>query len=451
MKSLRKVLFVLGIITVMFGSVLVVSAEEKPDASRAREESDIVELRIGDVEIVANGVVTGQTYPGVSFDDKNNILTLKNADIKVEPKADGRRVRSALYIEGNEANLKIDLTGDNKLEFTEEISSDMISASMVEISGSFEKVVFSGSGSLNIHCGANVGTAIDFSAADSGKKDVAGYERGLNLTMDGGQIDIIGDIMSEKSFVGIDTWFGGFVMNSGELNITGEAISGDPSQFIGIYTRNPSDKGIHILGGTVNIKGPDYCSRTQWGMDSQCGDITFRNANVKIHLGRAYASSFALLCGNEDHLDNQVYPGAIIVEDSYVECRTGGADQNYSSYFFDLINKEDLYFYVGENIATKEVSFEEAFEWGGHWSVADRYESIYRCFTISSEKLEFDVIPGDINGDTSVDLSDLMLCLHHVSGSSTLRGDSLLAADLDGNGSVDLSDLMQLLHQVSGS
>lgn len=58
---------------------------------------------------------------------------------------------------------------------------------------------------------------------------------------------------------------------------------------------------------------------------------------------------------------------------------------------------------------------------------------------------------GDINADGSVDLTDLMSCLHHVSGSRMLEGTSLQAADVNGDETVDLADLMRILHYVSGS
>jgi hypothetical protein len=57
---------------------------------------------------------------------------------------------------------------------------------------------------------------------------------------------------------------------------------------------------------------------------------------------------------------------------------------------------------------------------------------------------------GDANLDGQVDLTDLMLCLHHVSGRRIMSGQALAASDVDGNGTVDLQDLMKILHYVSG-
>lgn len=67
------------------------------------------------------------------------------------------------------------------------------------------------------------------------------------------------------------------------------------------------------------------------------------------------------------------------------------------------------------------------------------------------ENMAESVTKGDINADQAINLADLMLCLHHVSGGDTLEDKALKAADLDDSGAVDLVDLMRLLHYVSGS
>ena len=74
----------------------------------------------------------------------------------------------------------------------------------------------------------------------------------------------------------------------------------------------------------------------------------------------------------------------------------------------------------------------------------------YKSFIISSEEIEINVVPGDINGDTSINLADLMLCLNHVAGDELLTDDAFLAADINGDGDVNLTDLMRLLQFASG-
>ncbi len=58
-------------------------------------------------------------------------------------------------------------------------------------------------------------------------------------------------------------------------------------------------------------------------------------------------------------------------------------------------------------------------------------------------------LKGDINMDGATNLTDLMLCLNHVSQKTLLTGDAYAAADMDENGTVNIFDLMGLLNYVS--
>lgn len=61
-----------------------------------------------------------------------------------------------------------------------------------------------------------------------------------------------------------------------------------------------------------------------------------------------------------------------------------------------------------------------------------------------------DVKKGDVNFDNKVTMSDLMMCLHHVSGRRLLTGNAFLAADINNDGIIRMADLMKVLHYVSG-
>ena len=60
------------------------------------------------------------------------------------------------------------------------------------------------------------------------------------------------------------------------------------------------------------------------------------------------------------------------------------------------------------------------------------------------------VVKGDLNTDGRINIVDLMMCLHHVSGRTLLEGDALTAADINDDGKVNIVDLMRMLHYVSG-
>jgi hypothetical protein len=70
--------------------------------------------------------------------------------------------------------------------------------------------------------------------------------------------------------------------------------------------------------------------------------------------------------------------------------------------------------------------------------------------TVSCTVTVEDCLIGDVNNDTKINITDLMLVLNHVSGKKTLTGTAFDAADVTGDGNVDLKDLMKLLNYVSG-
>jgi Dockerin type I domain len=53
------------------------------------------------------------------------------------------------------------------------------------------------------------------------------------------------------------------------------------------------------------------------------------------------------------------------------------------------------------------------------------------------------VVPGDINGDGVVDISDAILA-SHAFGSSTGNPDYIPAADLNSDGNIDIFDMLML-------
>lgn len=423
-----------------------VEDEQTEAQEKEGEKSSVSWLSVGGVDLVADYTVTGETYPGVSFDPVNNILTLNNTNIEMEPVNynNTRRVKEIIHV-SSEVGITIEVEGDNYLSYTRNFDPETLGISNAVINLIGGDVTFAGSGTLNITTAKGVSNGI-LSNSFGGTLIIDGDVK-INITPSAGE--------STYGFAGVYI-NQGFTMKSGELNILGNVPGYVPGTFAGIYANPYSEAGINILGGKVNIQGPDCPSTytTQYGIDSQRGDLKFKNTDVKIHLGKSMGTTFALLCGNYDESNNQlvIYPSKLIVEDSYIECRTKDQGSSYSAYFFDFGEKENLHFYVGESVASREVSFDEAFEYGGHTAdVAKRYECSYKCFTISSNPVDIQVVPGDINGDTIIDLADLMLCLHHVSGSEVLDGDALLAADVDSDGEVNLTDLMRILHYVSGS
>ena len=59
-----------------------------------------------------------------------------------------------------------------------------------------------------------------------------------------------------------------------------------------------------------------------------------------------------------------------------------------------------------------------------------------------------EVLPGDVNGDGKVNISDITLTVAHVKGIKLL--DNISAADLNGDSVVDISDVALLSAMVKG-
>ena len=70
--------------------------------------------------------------------------------------------------------------------------------------------------------------------------------------------------------------------------------------------------------------------------------------------------------------------------------------------------------------------------------------------TVSEEAGETEVVKGDINMDQKIGLQDLMMCMYHISGRSSLTGDAFTAADINSDESITVADLMRMLYYVSG-
>ncbi len=71
-------------------------------------------------------------------------------------------------------------------------------------------------------------------------------------------------------------------------------------------------------------------------------------------------------------------------------------------------------------------------------------------FDLTNDPALVAVCPGDINGDQTQDILDLIFILRDISGKSPLTGESLFAANLDGDGDIDVLDAVLLLQHIFG-
>lgn len=86
----------------------------------------------------------------------------------------------------------------------------------------------------------------------------------------------------------------------------------------------------------------------------------------------------------------------------------------------------------------------------GDWETDESGTIIQRVCEDCGETETGTYYKGDIDMDGNINVTDLMMCLHHVSGRTILSAQGQVNADIDGNGLINVSDLMRLLHYVSG-
>lgn len=61
------------------------------------------------------------------------------------------------------------------------------------------------------------------------------------------------------------------------------------------------------------------------------------------------------------------------------------------------------------------------------------------------------VCPGEVNGDGTRNVLDVIVIMNHIVGNLTLQGDSLAAADVNEDGSVNVLDTVLLQNHVVGN
>jgi hypothetical protein len=62
-----------------------------------------------------------------------------------------------------------------------------------------------------------------------------------------------------------------------------------------------------------------------------------------------------------------------------------------------------------------------------------------------------DIVYGDLNGDGSVNVQDVLLALRYINGLTQFSADQILAADVSGDGVVNTVDITLMLEYINGT
>ena len=364
-------------------------------------------LRIAGVEYLHNGVITGNTCQGISYDADSNTLIMDNAEIQ----HDFQNGDAAIEMTAG-AELNIELKGTNT-----------ISCSGTDSGGWNEKagikaynLNISGNGILNI--------------AGSGIKYGVSADK---MTVENGTLNIENGIYTEHNFF----------LNNGTVNLKYKGISSQGSMTMAGGTLNVTESSgginarnnVSITGGTVTVHAGESPQDEAYGIDvsymSSSNPLTIENAEVFMDLG------------NVTERLEYFYCSTLTIRNSVVECH-GQCSGKRRTTIDAFPDKDTLSFEAGSGDSFEQKSFEEIFALGAGWW-SNSYGVLCDDFRISPKKQT----SGDLNGDGTVNIMDMMQSLNYVSKKGQLTEEQFAAADINGDGKVNLTDLMLLLNYIS--
>ena len=310
--------FAVGVIICFAGVTGKVQAEEN---SYDYKWTGLSFLSVGNVEIVKYGVLTGDMPENVSFDPKNNVLTLNNCVVDAALISDSSIQITGINIEYMGDDFTIHLEGTNTIKGT--TSDDYYVYSI----NSSDDLTIEGPGILNLEDTATMG-----------------IHYGSDLTIKDCEINISGNKNHQYYFYGM----------SGNADI---------------------ETDTYIINSNININnsmssGSRYANA---GIDVQAGNLMISNSEIDIELTNG--NIFGLAVGQTDE-----YGGNLTIDNSAIKCMTDtdldrGDRNNHYIYFYNMSNADSLYYYVLDDNSFKDKRFDEAFEYNIWTSSPNRYDA----------------------------------------------------------------------------
>lgn len=290
----------------------------------ADEEEQRGFLQVGEYQIVSDGEVIEKMPENLDYDIKTNVLTLNNFYLE-----DGSEEAVGIYANEMGDDFTIHLEGENTLDM------HMLKPYEGIIDSSWDNLTIEGPGTLNI----------------------------LNVP-----------------FLGIQCW-GNLTIDNCTINITG-----DPTvigYFYGINGSVYGETDTIIKNSRMNISNtmPSGSSAANAGIDVQEGNLTVQNSEIDINLKNG--NIFGLAAGQTED-----YGGRLAVEGSTIRCMTStdmlnaGNRYNHNMYFYEMVNANNLYYYVQDGDSFLQKTFDETFELNKY--MRERYDTNYGSTVISS-------------------------------------------------------------------
>jgi len=226
--------------------------------------------------------------------------------------------------------------------------------------------------------------------------------------------------------------------------------------------RSPSDL-YGNGGGIIDPAESVYISeiKTQAGTDndiSWTGDFIqlYNASNTSVDV-----NGWILTDNNSSYtIQNQIIPSYGFLTITFI---SGGSNYNYPNTNFSLGQNDSVSVYNANGDVIDSHSWQ-----GGHLCTDNTHSYNRTCIgedpignwgecLLNSmdqynrcEEVEVNQLPGDVNMDGSVDVSDIMMVINHILYGTQLTEAQQLLADMDQNGQINIADIVLIVQQILG-
>ena len=190
-----------------------------------------------------------------------------------------------------------------------------------------------------------------------------------------------------------------------------------------VYTINVTKRPIYILG---DVNGKDWAANDGVEMDTEDGTIYTATVTTSRDNGNYFGFTSMLANDNDDGAWNYILPYRF------------GAELNGDGDFWITDALLNTALNLGADGTTRAFRLEK-----GEWDL--KVDMNARTLTVTKVQ---QVIPGDVDGSGTVDVSDVNLVVNIILGKAQFA--NYPNADVDGNGTVDVTDVNAVVNIILG-
>lgn len=190
-----------------------------------------------------------------------------------------------------------------------------------------------------------------------------------------------------------------------------------------VYTINVTKRPIYILG---DVNGKDWAANDGVEMDTEDGTIYTATITTSRDNGNYFGFTSMLANDNDDGAWNYILPYRF------------GAELNGDGDFWITDALLNTALNLGADGTTRAFRLEK-----GEWDL--KVDMSARTLTVTKVQ---QVIPGDVDGSGTVDVSDVNLVVNIILGKAQFA--NYPNADVDGNGTVDVTDVNAVVNIILG-